>query len=194
MPRTILTDIYWNKLKKLLYQTGRIYNKAEHRMTMEGILYRMRIGCPWRDLPKKFGKWNTIYRRFLLWSRKGVIHQLFEFISKNSDSEWIFIDGSIVKAHQHSAGASSLSDEHIGKSVAGNTTKIHLAVDSFGLPVNFNITGGEVHDSKAAESLLSNCLKVSLLLRIGVTIVKNYGKLSRKEVAFQLFRVNEIRV
>ena len=44
MPRTILTDIYWNKLKKLLYQTGRIYNKAEHRMTMEGILYRMRTG------------------------------------------------------------------------------------------------------------------------------------------------------
>ncbi len=148
MPRTILTDIYWNKLKKLLYQTGRIYNKAEHRMTMEGILYRMRIGCPWRDLPKKFGKWNTIYRRFLLWSRKGVIHQLFEFISKNSDSEWIFIDGSIVKAHQHSAGASSLSDEHIGKSVAGNTTKIHLAVDSFGLPVNFNITGGKCMTAK----------------------------------------------
>ena len=164
MPRTILTDIYWNKLKKLLYQTGRIYNKAEHRMTMEGILYRMRTGCPWRDLPKKFGKWNTIYRRFLLWSRKGVTRQLFELMSKDNDSEWIFIDSSIVKAHQHSTGASRLSDEHIGKSVAGNTTKIHLAVDSFGLPVNFDITGGEVHDSKAAENLLNKLPKSEFII------------------------------
>ena len=133
-------------------------------MTMEGILYRMRTGCPWRDLPKKFGKWNTIYRRFLLWSRKGVTRQLFELMSKDNDSEWIFIDSSIVKAHQHSTGASRLSDEHIGKSVAGNTTKIHLAVDSFGLPVNFDITGGEVHDSRAAENLLNKLPKSEFII------------------------------
>lgn len=55
MPRTMLTDKHWEKLLKLMLRTGRIYNKIEHRMTIEGILYRMRVGCPWRDIPKAFG-------------------------------------------------------------------------------------------------------------------------------------------
>ena len=62
---------------------------------------------------------------------------------------------SIVKAHQHSAGASSKSDEAIGKSKGGNTSKIHLAVDSYGLPIEFTITGGQLHDSKAAKPLIN---------------------------------------
>ena len=57
------------------------------------------------------------------------------------DTEWIFIDGSYVKAHQHSAGAQSVEPQAIGKSRAGNTTKIHLAVDSYGLPIEFTVTG-----------------------------------------------------
>ena len=79
---------------------------------------------------------------------------MFKFLSYAPDVEWEFIDGSIVKAHQHGAGAASEDNEAIGKSVAGNTTKIHLAVDSYGLPIEFDITGGEVHDSKAAASLI----------------------------------------
>jgi len=70
------------------------------------------------------------------------------------DLEWEFIDGSIVKAHQHSAGAASEEEQAIGKSVAGNTTKIHMAVDGFGLPIEFEITGGEVHDCKIAPELI----------------------------------------
>ncbi|MES7630859.1 transposase, partial [Cutibacterium acnes] len=50
----------------MMKNTGRIYNKSEHRMTFEGILYRVRTGVPWRDLPKEFGDWNTVYRRFNL--------------------------------------------------------------------------------------------------------------------------------
>ena len=68
--------------------------------------------------------------------------------------EWTFIDGSYVKAHQHSAGAVSHQSEAIGKSRAGNTTKIHLAVDGFGLPIVFEITGGEVHDCVMAIPLI----------------------------------------
>ena len=163
-------------------------------MTMEGILYRMRTGCPWRDLPKKFGKWNTIYRRFLLWSRKGVTRQLFELMSKDNDSEWIFIDSSIVKAHQHSTGASRLSDEHIGKSVAGNTTKIHLAVDSFGLQLILILQVVKYMTAERLKIYSINCLKVNSSLRIEAMTAKYYETSSRKEVAFQLFRVNEIRV
>ncbi len=70
MPRLMLTDELWSKLKAILLE-DRVYNKLEHRQTLEGILYRLRVGCPWRDLPECFGLWNTIYRRFLLWSAKA---------------------------------------------------------------------------------------------------------------------------
>jgi len=132
----------------------RVYNKPTHRNTLEGILYRMRTGCPWRDVPESFGDWSAIYRRFNLWSKKGVLMRIFRALRYEPDLEWEFIDGSIIKAHQHSTGARTEDDEGIGKSVAGNTTKIHMAVDSYGLPIEFYITGGEVHDSKAAPTLI----------------------------------------
>ena len=77
MPRTMLTDEYWSKLIRLMLKTGRVYDKPEHRNTFEGILYRMRVGCPWRDVPEAFGDWSAIYRRFNLWSKKGILMQLF---------------------------------------------------------------------------------------------------------------------
>lgn len=154
MPRTILTDEHWEKLLRLMLYSGRVYNKPEHRNTFEGILYRMRVGCPWRDIPDNFGDWSAIYRRFNLWSKKGILIQLFNALKQLSDIEWEFIDGSIVKAHQHSMGASSGTAEAIGKSRGGNTTKIHMAVDSYGFPIEFILTGGEVHDSKAAPDLI----------------------------------------
>lgn len=93
----MLTDKRWQKLLQVMKSTGRIYNKSEHRMTFEGILYRMRTGVPWRDLPKEFGDWNTVYRRFNLWSKKGLLDILFKELSKLSDYDWVFADGSIVK-------------------------------------------------------------------------------------------------
>ena len=60
-----------------------------------------------------------------------------------------------MKAHQHSTGAASDEDEAIGKSVAGNSTKIHMAVDAHGLPIDFEITGGEVHDCKVAPEFIA---------------------------------------
>ena len=77
MPRRMLTDPMWKKLKEILQSTGRIYNKLEHRNTLEGILYRMRAGTPWRDIPPKFGKWNTIFRRFNLRSKKRNFKSTF---------------------------------------------------------------------------------------------------------------------
>lgn len=95
----MLTDKRWQKLLQVMKNTGRIYNKSEHRMTFEGILYRLRTGIPWRDLPTEFGDWNTVYRRFNLWSKKGLLEILFKELSKLSDYDWVFADGSIIKAH-----------------------------------------------------------------------------------------------
>uniref|UniRef100_UPI00093B159A IS5 family transposase n=1 Tax=Xenorhabdus eapokensis TaxID=1873482 RepID=UPI00093B159A len=108
------------------------------------------------DLPEEFGKWNTLFKRFNAWSKKGVFELLFKLLSENTDTEWLFIDGSIVRAHQHSSGAVSPEDEAIGKSRGGRSTKIHLAVDSYGLPVHFELSGGQTHDIVHAESLVAH--------------------------------------
>ena len=70
------------------------------------------------------------------------------------DKEWVFIDGSYIRAHQHASGARRGEDRAIGRSRGGATTKIHLAVDAHGHPIDFEITGGEVHDSQVASDLI----------------------------------------
>lgn len=164
MPRTMLTDSTWEKLNQILKESGRVYNKYEHRDTLEGILYRIRTGVQWRDLPSDFGIWNTVYRRFNLCSKKGILKKLFQSLAAESDSQWLFIDGSIVKAHQDSTGATSDDDEAIGKSRGGNSTKIHLAVDSGGLPVYFEISGGQVNDIVHAKNLISASPKAEYVI------------------------------
>ena len=120
----------------------------------------MRVGCPWRDLPEEFGHWNSVYKKFNSWSSSGKWLKIFKALVAQPDLEWQFIDGSIVKAHQHSTGAASEDPEAIGKSRGGNTTKIHMAVDAFGLPIGFEITGGEVNDCKIAPEFIE-CLPVA---------------------------------
>ncbi len=60
-------------------------------MTLEGILYRMRTGVPWRDVPQEFGRWSKIFRRFNLWSRKGVMAEIFKFLSSLHDPDWFLL-------------------------------------------------------------------------------------------------------
>lgn len=155
MTRQMFTDEYWDKLKAILL-SFRIYDKPRLRQTVEGIFYRLRVGSPWRDLPATFGNWNAIYKRFNAWSAQEKLMAIFRALVVGPDLEWVFIDGSIVKAHQHSSGAAHQQKTAIGKSVAGNTTKIHMAVDACGLPIHFSVTGGEVHDCKEAPELVAN--------------------------------------
>jgi transposase len=159
----MFTDDLWLKLKSIMMAVG-IYNKPFLRQTLEGIFYRLRVGCPWRDLPDIFGNWNAVYKRFNEWSRKEKLMNIFSSLIIDPDLEWEFIDGSIVKAHQHSSGAPYGQERAIGKSVAGNTTKIHMAVDSGGLPIHFSITGGEVHDCKEAPNLVAELPKADYII------------------------------
>jgi transposase len=92
------------------------------------------------------------------------IKKYFFLLSQEHDNEWTFIDGSIVKAHQHSSGVANGAEGAIGKSVAGNTTKIHLAVDAMGLPICFTITGGEVHDSKESINLINKVPELEIVV------------------------------
>ncbi len=153
MLRLMLTDELWSKLWPIMSENG-VYDKPELRITIEGILYKMRSGCPWRDLPQFFGNWNKVYKRFNDWSKLSKLFNIFEDLVESPDMEWKMIDGSIVKAHQHSTGARKTEEKAIGKSVAGNTSKIHMVVDSHGNPIDFEITEGQVHDIIMATELI----------------------------------------
>lgn len=154
MPRLMLSDEFWSKLKEIMRQQG-IYDKPNLRSMVEGMLYRMRVGCPWRDLPSTFGCWNSIYKKFNRWSSQDKLMNIFKALIQEPDLEWELMDASIVRAHQHSAGAASEEEQAIGKSKGGNTTKIHMAVESFGLPIEFELTGGEVQENKIASEFVA---------------------------------------
>ena len=154
----MLSDEFWSKLKKIQLQEA-IYNKRNLRMTVEGMLYRMRVGCPWRDLPEAFGSWNSIYKRFNAWSLSSKWLRIFNALSIDPDSEWEFIDGSYyVKAHQHSAGAAGEEAQAIGKSRTGNTQRF-----TWCLPAEFEITGEEISDCSVAPDLIAKLISRSIL-------------------------------
>lgn len=138
MARLMLSDELWSKLRGIMLQ-HRIYDKPTLRLIVEAMLYRMRVGCPWRDLPAEFGCWNSIDQQFNRWSSKAKLMSIFKALVHDPDLEWQFIDGSIVRAHQHSSGAMGNENQAIGKSVGGNTTKIHMAVDACGFPIEFDL-------------------------------------------------------
>ncbi|WP_456843608.1 IS5 family transposase [Bradyrhizobium sp. USDA 4510] len=77
----------------------------DNRMFVEGVLWIVRTGSPWRDLPEVFGDWNSVFRRFSRWSIKGVWWRIFEAMSDDPDFEYLIVDSTIVRAHQHAAGA-----------------------------------------------------------------------------------------
>lgn len=104
MPRIMLKNEYWTRLRLILLELN-IYAKGNLRCTVEGILYRMRVGCAWRDLPEYFGKLNSIYKAYKRWFRSSKLIALFAVLIKDSDGEWVSINGTHVKAHQHSRGS-----------------------------------------------------------------------------------------
>ena len=83
---------------------------ADNRLFVEAVLWIARTGSPWRDLPAEFGLWNSNYQRFARWSRLGVWHRLFVHLAKDADFEEVFIDSTIVRAHQHAAGAAKKTE------------------------------------------------------------------------------------
>ena len=107
MPRRILSDSQWERIAPLLPgkddDPGR--TARDNRDFLEAVLWIARTGAPWRDLPDEFGLWNSVFRRFRRWALKGVFEKVFEELSADADFEYVLIDGTIVRLHQHGAGA-----------------------------------------------------------------------------------------
>ncbi|UPJ47812.1 IS5 family transposase [Bradyrhizobium sp. 200] len=157
MDRLVLSDAAWERMAPLII--GRPDQKGstgrDNRMFVEGVLWIVRTGSPWRDLPEAFGEWNSVFRRFSRWSVKGVWWRIFEAMSDDPDFEYLIVDSTIVRAHQHAAGAKKGSeDQALGRSRGGLSTKIHLAVRGLGCPVRFTLTAGQKGDAPQAAALI----------------------------------------
>ncbi|MFE3143133.1 IS5 family transposase [Streptomyces scopuliridis] len=111
MGRGDLTDAEWERLRPFLpVSNGRCGRWRDHRQVIDGILHRVRTGMQWRDLPERFGPWKTVYERHRLWSGDGTWERLLQQVQAAADAageiDWdISVDSTIVRAHQHAAGA-----------------------------------------------------------------------------------------
>lgn len=108
MPRLLLRDDQWLRIAPMLHGKAgdRGRTGADNRLFVEAVLWMARTGTPWRDLHPAFGPWNTVFRRFSRWADKGVWQVLFAKLCEDADFEEVFLDSTIVRAHQHAAGAS----------------------------------------------------------------------------------------
>jgi len=129
----------------------------DNRMFVGAVLWIVRTGSPWRDLPEVFGDWNSAFRRFSRWSAKGVWWRIFEAMSDDPDFEYLIIDSTLIRAHQHAAGEKGgAEDQAIGRSRGGLSTKIHMAVRGLGCPVRFTLTAGQKGDAPQAADLIED--------------------------------------
>ena len=150
-----LRDDQWERIKDMLPgQEGSIGATAkDNRLFVEAVIYRYRSGIPWRDIPERFGYFRVIHTRFSRWSKKGIWERIFKVLGEDADKEYAMIDATIIRAHQHSAGAkrSTSLKQDIGRSSGGLSTKIHAIVDALGNPTQFFLTPGQAHDLQGAD-------------------------------------------
>ena len=138
---------------------------------MEAILWVLRTGVGWRDLPSAFGPWQSVYSCFRTWTRNGLWAAVQTALSAAArDDEYLLIDSTAVRVHAHGAGpAGGQLAQAMGRSKASLSTKIHLACDALGYPLGFILTGANVSDFDQAKPLLRS------QLRSGAQVIMDKG-------------------
>jgi len=151
-----ITDDAWRKMLKFFEAHPRIYRCSEYKLKkfIKGVYWITRTGAQWRALPKEFGNWNSVFRRFKRWVKMGIWKDLMIFCIENPDLEYIMIDSTIVRAHACAAGKGNQETQGLGRSSGGFTSKIHAKVDALGNPLKFVVTAGQESDHCQAENLL----------------------------------------
>jgi transposase len=104
--RHAISDADWDRIKPLLPGQPGQHGKVarDNRLFVDAVLWVAKTGAPWRDLPERFGNWNSAYRRFARWAQKGVWARVLEALA-DPDVEWLILDSTIIRAHPHAAGA-----------------------------------------------------------------------------------------
>ena len=107
LDRLVLSDEHWARMAAHVIGDERTRGSSgrNNRMFVEAVLWIVRTGAPWRDLPEQFGCWNSVFRRFSRWSAKGIWHRIFAAMADDPDFEYLILDSTIIRAHQHAAGA-----------------------------------------------------------------------------------------
>jgi transposase len=148
------------KIIKFLQNLDGIYvtNKEKTKNFIESIIWLSRTGAQWRELPEKYGRWNTVFHRFNAWSKKNIWQRIHQHCIEDPDLEYVMIDATIIRANASAAGykKGQQHEEGLGRSVGGFSSKIHAKVDALGNPLQFIITAGQVHDVTQTNALLED--------------------------------------
>ena len=116
-----LRDDQWERLKEFVPggRKGKRGPRTDNRRFLNALLWMARSGARWRDLPEQFGGYETVKRRYYRWIEMGVLDQILAALAREADLEWLMIDSTIVRAHQHAAGASRQKGGRMPRALAG---------------------------------------------------------------------------
>nr|WSW49338.1 IS5 family transposase [Streptomyces sp. NBC_01001] len=141
---------------------------ADHRRTLEAIAGKYRTNSPWRDLPDELGPFQTVHKRLIGWAVDGTWQSILTAVPAAADAGddigWtVSVDSTVVRAHQHSAGArkkgaegrSEPADHALGRSRGGLSAKAHLAADDLARPLALTVTAGHTGDAPAFEAAMA---------------------------------------
>ncbi len=177
MGRGELTDAQWAVLEPLLPEgkkPGRPPTWTK-RQLINGIRWRIRTGAPWRDVPARYGPWQTVYGLFRRWQRDGTWKKILTALQVRADADglitWdVSVDSTVARAHQHAAEASTKealqkddpggcdtepADHALGRSRGGLTSKVHLACEQGQKPLSLLVTAGQRGDSPQFQAVLA---------------------------------------
>jgi len=106
LPRHAIPDEHWERIQHFLpgQEGDPGVTAKDNRLFVNAVWWIAKTGAQWRDLPERFGKWNSVWKRFDRWARKGVWERIFREL-QDPDLEWLILDSSVIRAHQHAAGA-----------------------------------------------------------------------------------------
>ena len=127
---------------------------------LNGMLWIVRSGAQWRELPEAYGPWQSVYARFAKWRDDGTLERVFHTLSGDADMENLSVDSTCIKIHESANGGGKTADKAVGRTRGGLNTKIHAVVDGLGNPVGFFLSAGNDHDSVHAVELLKQ-VKIS---------------------------------
>ncbi|WP_407940895.1 IS5 family transposase [Nonomuraea antri] len=161
-----LSDEEWERLRPFLPAARLGRPREDDRRVLNGIVWKIRTGVAWRDVPPRYGSWQSLYTRFRRWALDGTFTAMLQAVQAQADArgdiDWLVaVDSTIVRAHQHAAGArkggttGAEPDHALGRSRGGLTSKIHLACDGAGRPLAFCLSGGNVNDCTRLEQVLA---------------------------------------
>ena len=156
MARSDMCDFVPILVKVLLPNKPRGVERVDDRHVINGILYALRTGIPWRDMPEHYGPWSVIYNRFNRWSMAGILNMIFDAIVDSHNVDTIMVDATSIRAHPSAAKLKKTDKRRcLGRSRGGLGTKIHASNNQDGLPLKLELTPGQAHDSPPCETLLT---------------------------------------